>query len=161
MDWRDIKEFMKDSLGYVVFFIATLVVVVYIVSIGQIVGPSMEPNYESGNIILVDKLRYRLVPIKRFDVITFRHQEKFYTKRVIGLPGEIVKYNDNQLYINNKPVKEPFKREGQTQDFITNQIPDDQYYVIGDHRTNSEDSRYFGAVDKTGITGKIEMIIWQ
>lgn len=161
MDWRDIKEFLKDSLGYILFFIATLVVVIYIVSIGQIIGPSMEPNYHEGNIILVDKLRYRLVKIQRFDVITFRHNERFYTKRVIGIPGEIIKYNDNQLYINNKLVKEPFKREGITQDFITSKIPEDTYYVIGDHRTNSEDSRYFGPIDKLGITGKVEMIIWR
>ena len=102
MDFRDISEFIKDSAKYILVIVLVLVIVIYVASLQQVVGPSMSKTLNNKDIILIDKLSYRFSEPKRFDVISFEYAEtKYLIKRIIGMPGEHIKYVDNVLYVND------------------------------------------------------------
>lgn len=167
MDFRDIKEFLKDTMKYIAVAIIVLLVFLYVVSFQQVIGPSMEPNYQEGQIFILNKLKYKFTKPKRFEVIVLNSKKsKFMIKRVIGLPGESIEYKGNTLYINGNAMVENFNRNGATEDFQllskfqNYKIPENHYFVLGDNRVNSEDSRMFGFVSIGDIVGKVEFRIW-
>lgn len=166
-DLRGVKEFIKDTLKYILIVIIVLVVYLYVASFQQVLGPSMQPNYQEGEIYLLNKLKYKITSPKRFEVIVLNNKKsKFMIKRVIGLPGEHIEYRDDTLYINGEVVKEAFSKTlepdetGILEKDVDLVIPDKCYYVLGDNRVNSEDSRMFGCVEKKDIVGKVEFRIW-
>ena len=164
-DTRDIKEFIKDISKYLIVGIFILVLFIYVVSFQQVIGPSMTPNYEEGEVFLLNKLNYKLFDVKRFDVIVLNSaQSKYMIKRVIGLPNEHIKYESNKLYVNGKLVDEDFDKNGDTEDFditvFDYVIPEGQYFVVGDNRVNSQDSRKFGFIKEEDIVGKVGFRIW-
>ena len=109
MDLRDIK----DGIKYILITIAVLLVFLYVVSIQQVIGPSMMPNYNEGEVFLLNKLHYRITKPKRFDVLVLNNKEtKYMIKRVIGLPQEQIEYKNNKLYVNGKEIKEDFNSLG-------------------------------------------------
>ncbi len=164
MDLRDIKEFIKDSIWYILFTLSVLFFMFYVVSIHQVVGPSMEPEYHNQDVIVINKLSYRLIPIKRGDIVIFNKADSVYIKRVIGLPGDKLVYQNNKIYINDKLLTEPYlinDIEGVNNKPINYQkIPKDYYFVMGDNRDNSQDSRNFGLVSKNEIYGNILFKLW-
>lgn len=166
MDMRDVKEFVKDISKYLFVALLVLIIFVYVLSFQQVVGPSMTPNYEEGEVFLLNKFKYRFSDIKRFEVVVLESSHsKYMIKRVIGLPGEHIEYKDNKLYVNGGEVKEEFEKNGETIDFdikvLGNDIiPEDCYFVVGDNRINSEDSRIFGFISKDDVVGKVEFRIW-
>lgn len=166
MDWLEIKEFLKDSAKYILTIIAVLFVVVYVVSVQQIMGPSMKPTLNNGDIVLLNKFQYRLFDVKRNQIIALNYKDtKYMVKRVIGLPGEKIEFKDNTLYINDKPYTEPFIKDVKTDDFSLKDIgydviPEDMYLVLGDNRENSMDGRDYGLIKKKDIIGKASIRIW-
>lgn len=135
-------------------------------------GNSMKSTLTQGDMVVMEKLS----SIRRFDIVVFQQTDgSTYIKRVVGLPGESVTYENDQLYINGKPVKEPFLKKNQRADnsnapYTTNftldeligkkKLPKDCYFVLGDNRRISKDSRSFGAVDSSMILGKVRMIYY-
>lgn len=134
-------------------------------------GASMIPTFQQSDEILVRTIYH----INRFDLIVFKDDSnRILVKRVIGLPNETLRYENDQLYVDDVLTKEPFldntfvkKASGiWTSDFaleeITGQaaIPDDEYFVLGDNRRSSNDSRYFGSVSATDIIGETKMIYY-
>lgn len=129
----------------------------------EVIGISMEPNYHEHDRLWQTSLK---AP-GRFDVITFSspRNDKRLVKRVVGLPGETVAYQDDQLYIDGKVVVEPYLTElrekwqgdeSLTEDFTyEGVIPEDMYFVLGDNRQVADDSRYFGLVAKERIEGVV------
>lgn len=162
MDLRDVKEFCIDSFKYILTIVVMLFIIVYVVTLEQVVGPSMSPTLENQDILLLNKFHYRLFDVKRFDIISFEYEDtKYLIKRVIGLPGDKVEYKDNKLYINGEYIEETFLTKEQiTEDTIFDEIPEDKYLVLGDNRNNSLDSREFGFIDKNDILGKVNIRIW-
>lgn|SRR5574344_271550 len=166
MDFRDLNEFLKDTFKYILVIIAVFIVFIYIVSIQQVVGPSMNNTLSEGNVVVISKLSYKLHSINRGDIIVFEYNGmKNLIKRVIGLPGEKIEYKDNKLYINGVYYTESYLSNVTTKDFSTTSlgydvIPDDYYLVLGDNRNNSMDSREIGLVSKKDIIGKVVMNIW-
>lgn len=166
MDLRGIKELLKDTIKYILLVIAVLIVFLYVVSFQQVIGPSMEPNYKEGEIFLLNKIRYRFMSLKRFDVVVLNNKKsKYMIKRIIGLPGESIEYKDDILYVDGVKVEEKFSRNGETADYdivkmLNQKVPNGYYFVVGDNRVNSEDSRIFGFVSKQDIIGKVEFRIW-
>lgn len=146
----------------------------------KIDGPSMNPTLSNGDFVIAEKVSYYFSTPKRFDVIIFHAtEEKDYIKRVIGLPGETVKYQNDQLYINDQVINESFLTDYLTQrsedtlftedlnlfDDISGQyetIPSGYYLVLGDNRQDSTDSRNnsIGLVSESDIVGKARFIYW-
>ena len=114
--------------------------------------------------MILNKINYKFTDIKRFDIVVVKTENNKIIKRVIGLPGETLKYEDNVLYINGQEVKESYLKE-KTEDFNINElgykkIPQDCYFVMGDNRDNSNDSRIIGCVKREQIKGKTSLVIF-
>ncbi|RYL94447.1 signal peptidase I [Sporolactobacillus sp. Y61] len=158
--------------------IAILVVIIvrsFILGNYIVDGPSMMPTLYSGDRLIVNKINYKLSQPDRFDVVIFHATKKDdYVKRIIGLPGDTIKYANDQLYINNKPVNEPFLKTSKkellssqlTWDYTLEgltgvaKVPSGKYWVMGDNRQNSVDSRIFGFVDQDQVVGKVDLRYW-
>lgn len=165
MDLRSVREFFLDTLKYIIVITVAVLLAVYVISFQKVVGESMSPNYNAGNLCFINKIKYKLFEVKRGDVITFKNKDAgSIIKRVIGLPGDTIKFKNNTLYINDKEYKEIYLNNVVTLDFDLNSIgyetiPDNMYFVIGDNRQSSEDSRDFGLIEKKNIIGKVEFKI--
>lgn len=166
MDLRDVKEFLIDTTKYLLTAGSVIFIILYVVTIQQVVGPSMSSTLESQDIVLLSRSHYRLFNMKRFDVIAFEYADtKYLIKRVIGLPGDKVEYRNNTLYVNDEVVEEDFLNGHQTENFSLvsmgyETIPEGKYLVLGDNRENSLDSRSFGLIDEEDILGKVSIKIW-
>lgn len=161
MDFRGILEFIKDISKYIIVIVVVLVLFIFVIGLQQVIGPSMNPTLEEGNIIIVNKLLYRLDEIKRNDIVVISQDEKYMIKRVVGLPGETVEYKDNYVIVNGVTYKENFidTEKVHTNNFSIKDlgydvIPDDMYLVLGDNRENSLDSRSYGLISKKNVIGK-------
>ena len=135
----------------------------------QVIGSSMETTLSDGDNLIVDKISYRFGEPRRYDIIVFPYQydkSTFYIKRIIGMPGETV-YIDPRgtIYINGEALQESYGREiiqsaGLAEEEIT--LGEDEYFVLGDNRNNSSDSRdpNVGNIHKEDILGKAWIRIW-
>lgn len=167
MDFRDVKEFVKDVIKYIILAVIVLLIIIYVVSLQQVVGPSMNPNYKDGDILILNKLVYRFKKPSRFEVVAIKYQDtKYFIKRVIGLPGEKIEYKEGKLYINDKVIEEPFETT-KVDDFNLSvlgyeTIPEGYYLVVGDNRENSLDSRspQVGLIKEKDFIGKVMIRIW-
>ena len=168
MDWLSIKEFLKDTLKYIILIVTILFIVIYVVSLHQIVGTSMTPTLNNGDITILDKISYKFNNIKRNDIVSIYNEDsKYIVKRIVGLPGESIEYKNNKLYINGEEIKELYLKNQITEDFKLNEIgyekiPEDMYFVLGDNRKDSLDSRDYnvGLINKKDILGKVRFRIW-
>ncbi len=158
------KDNTIEYFVYVFLIVLVIFIRTFIVTPVRVNGTSMYPTLKNGEIMLLNKITYRFNNIKRFDIVVINTQDDKIIKRVIGLPGETLKFENNVLYINGQEVKETFLKE-ETEDFdIRNlsydKIPSDCYFVMGDNRDNSKDSRMIGCVKKKQITGKANLVIF-
>lgn len=154
------------------FFIITVVVILlfrfYFIAIDIVVGESMDPTLRDEDIVIVDSQFYKINKLDRYDIIVFEHgetnnngksQERFLVKRIIGLPGETVSVKSGKLYINGKEMKnevtDPFNTS--TYDFESEVVPENHYFVLGDNRAVSLDSRssQVGFVSEEAIRGQV------
>ncbi len=164
MDLRNITEFIKDASKYIIVIIFVLLFFIFVIGLQQVIGPSMNPTLNEGDIIITNKFIYRFKSIERNDVVVISQDEKYMIKRIVGLPGETVEYQNNDVLINGKAYKETFTNS-ETEDFTIQDlgydvIPEDMYLVLGDNRENSLDSRTFGLISKNQIIGKAWIKIW-
>jgi signal peptidase I len=153
-----LKKFLKENFTFIVLLIVIIVIKFFVVSPIRVNGDSMNPTLEDRDIMILDEISYRFSNIKRFDIVVVKKNGEFLIKRVIGLPGDEIRYEDNTLYINDKLIKEKFNHED-TKDFDTI-VPDDKYFVMGDNRNNSVDSRMIGPISKKEILGKTNFTIY-
>lgn len=167
MDWLSIREFLIDSIKYIVTFIIIMFVISYVVSITQVVGDSMSPTLKNGEVLILNKFRYRFIDVKRGDIISLKYADtKYLIKRVIGLPGDKVNISNSKLYINDRLYKEKYISDDlkyldfNLKDLGYSKIPNDMYLVLGDNRINSLDSREIGLIKKDDINGKISFRFW-
>ena len=142
---------------------------VFLIQTFFIPSASMEPTLMIGDHIVVDKLSYHLHAVHRGDIVVFAKppQEtdapdvKDLVKRVIGLPGDRISSQGGRVYIDGKPLNEPWLPPGTITTGIQPQtIPPDEYFVMGDNRSNSQDSRFFGPIPRSLIVGRVVMRIW-
>lgn len=153
------KEVLKFSL------IAILIVAPIRIFIAQpfiVSGASMEPTFHSNEYLIVDQLSYRFEDPQRGEVIIFKYPKNpstFFIKRIIGLPGETVEIRDGKVFIKNEmildgfPIEEPYLKE-ETSDTLTTTLGENEYFVLGDNRKHSSDSRIWGPLDRKFIVGK-------
>ena len=164
MNKEKIRKLLKDVLPYIIVVILVILVRSFIITPAVVDGNSMLPNLQDNNIIILNKLDYKLNDINRFDVVVINYRGEKLVKRVIGLPGEHVEYKDNKLYINGVEV-EDVKLLTKTNDFKLEDlgvsvIPDNYYFVLGDNRTNSTDSRIIGLISINDIKGTVDFRIF-
>lgn len=123
---------------------------------------SMEPTLLKGNFVIVNKLAYQLGTPQRGDVVVFRYPpnpSEQYIKRVIGLPGDHIRINAGQVTINGEVLTEPYLNDSTVRGGDW-QIPADSYFMLGDNRNNSSDSRVWGMVPVENLIGKAMLIYW-
>ena len=159
----DIGEVLVFAIG-IFFFVYLLIMRPHKIS-----GVSMSPNYPDSEYLLTEKVSYYKSPPKRGDIVVFTPPVSTddYIKRVIALPGENISIKDNKVYINNELLKEDyldsdvltqggsFLQEGQTY-----KVGDGEFFVMGDNRAHSYDSRSFGPIKKKVISGRAWVIYW-
>ncbi len=155
MDKRN--KIIKNILSYVLIIVIALLIKFFIFSPIRVNGTSMSPTLEDGDIMILNEIGYRIHGLERFDIAVAKVDDELLIKRVIGLPGDEVKYENNKLYINGKYIKEKFTRK-KTAD-IDEVVPKGKYFVLGDNRPNSLDSEEFGAVSSKEILGKTKLAL--
>lgn len=124
----------------------------------------MVPTLKDGDIMILDKIGYRINGLDRFDIVVVDYDGERIIKRIIGLPNDRVEYIDNKLYINGEYIEEDYARKD-TNDFMLemigeNVIPEGKYLVLGDNRPISKDSRIIGLIDEKDIKGYTSIILF-
>lgn len=166
------KSIWKELISWIIYlavlFGAVYLIVQYVGERTVVSGDSMYPSLSDGDSLIVDKISYRFIDPDRYDVVVFPFQYQegtFYIKRVIGLPGETVQIMDGSVYINGKALNDPYGYEsirnpGLASNPIT--LKEDEYFVLGDNRNNSADSREpsVGTILREDMIGRAVFRIW-
>lgn len=161
------KKVIKEIIIWILLIVITISASYFITTNvfvkTSVSGTSMEPTLKEGQVVIVNKLEYYIKSPKRNDVIVYKQSNKehsyFEIKRVIGLPGETVKIKNGIVYINDEAIKENVKTEAISNSGLAEEgvkLDDNEYFVLGDNRNDSEDSRFagIGNVLKNEILGK-------
>lgn len=164
-------SFIIEQITYIaIIIIATNLLTSHVIQRTIVEGWSMEDTLYDGDNLIIEKVSHRFGSLERFDIIAFypngKDTEDYYIKRIIGLPGEHVKISNSKIYINSIPLDEDFGKtdifgyEGIADEGIV--LGEDEYFVLGDNRTESYDSRYeeIGPVEFDKIEGKAILRIW-
>lgn len=165
---RPLREVLSMIVYLAVILGVTYLIIHYMGQRTQVSGMSMYPTLSDGDNLIVDKISYRFRDPERYDIIVFPFQYKentFYIKRIIGLPGEEVQVKDGEVYINGEELgedygREPMENAGIAADPIT--LGEDEYFVLGDNRNASSDSRdsSVGLVRGRDFIGRTFLRIW-
>lgn len=150
---------LMEVVPYIIVIIIVIVIKLFIATPIRVNGPSMNDTLHNNDIMLLNEIGYKFSGIERFDIVVIKYDNEFLIKRVIGLPGEKVEYKDNQLYINGKKIKENFKH-AETANIEEIEVPEGEYYVLGDNRVNSTDSRIIGTIAIKDIKGTTSLTIY-
>ena len=147
-------KYIKELLPYIIVVLLALIIRTFIITPVQVDGNSMYPTLLDNEILLLKKYDKSY---DRFDIVVFKYNNSRLVKRIIGLPGEYVEYQNNELYIDGEKI-DNISFDAYTYDFNLSElgyniIPDDYYLVLGDNRTNSVDSRMIGLINKKDILG--------
>lgn len=160
-------RFIKEIYPYVIIVVVVLFVKTYIIAPIQVNGISMDSTLKDGDIMLLNKLQYKRYGVKRGDIVVIKNRGSHIIKRIIGLPGDNIKVEDNILYINGKEYKEDYLDKGTVTNnfsleelFDTDKVPEGTYFVMGDNRDDSLDSRILGFIDEDDIEGIASITIF-
>ena len=139
------------------------IVMAFFLRIPQVTGPSMLPHVQPGEVVVINTLAYKFGPMKRGDVVALDHETptaSTFIKRIIALPGERVRIERGTLYVNGAIVPEPYVSFHDTRSVPAVTVPANSLYVLGDNRSESEDSRTWGPIPESAITGKALFGLW-
>jgi signal peptidase I len=146
---------IKDLIPYVIILIVVIVLRTYVVTPVRVNGPSMDTTLKNGEIMILNKL----AKIERGKIVVVDIGSEKVIKRVIGMPGDSIYASNGKLYVNDEVYEEDYT-SSTTFDFTKVYLKDDEYFVMGDNRLISMDSRSFGAVTEDQIMGVTDFIIY-
>ncbi|MFH1583311.1 MAG: signal peptidase I [Candidatus Falkowbacteria bacterium] len=171
-----VKSFFVYAFELIKVVAVSLAIIIpvryYLIQPFYVKGASMEPNFYDKEYLIIDEISYRFHEPARGDIIVFkypRNPEEYFIKRIIALPGEKIQIKDGFAYVYNQDnpldakLEEPYLPVGDKTYSLNEEITilsDSEYYVLGDNRNSSKDSRSFGPVDKKLITGKVLLRGW-
>ncbi len=159
---RELRVWVRDLLLAVCF---AVVIIVFLYQPVRVEGTSMAPLISDQERIFINKIAYKFGPIARGDVVVFWYpldRTKSFIKRVIGLPGEMVDIRQGRVYVDGAALDEPYvpAQYFDATNYGPVRVPEGQYFVMGDHRDSSNDSRVFGPVPASYIYGKAVFAYW-
>lgn len=171
-----LKNFFSFVFELIKIVVISLVIIIpiryFLIQPFYVKGASMEPNFYDHEYLIIDEITYRFKDPKRGDIIVFRYPrnpQEYFIKRIVGLPGEKIQIKDGQVYLYNDiylagtVLNESYLLKGTktyslTEDIIA--LDEKEYYVLGDNRNSSKDSRSFGPVNKSFVTGRVLLRGW-
>jgi signal peptidase I len=162
------KSWLRDFIEVVLLALALFVIISFAVQTIHVMGPSMENTLQNNDFLIASKISYRLHDPQRGDIIIFKPSidaQHDYIKRIIAVPGDRLRIAHAQVFINGHQLSEPYLPEQWTWSDTWNQgnedtVPAAQYFVMGDNRNHSTDSRFLGYQRKDAFLGKAWVRIW-
>lgn len=155
---KQIKKWIKENLLFTILLLIIIIIRIFFYSPIRVNGSSMYPTLQDKEFMILNKIGLQK-GINRFDIVVVESNGKYIIKRVIGLPGESVMYSDNKLYINGKAIEDNYSKS-ETENFENVILKDNEYFVMGDNREVSKDSRVIGPVNIKNIKGKTNLVIF-
>ncbi len=166
MDSNKKKSIIKDIISYVLIIVIVVLIRIFIFDPVRVDGASMDNTLKDGEVLILNKIKYKKSEIERYDIVVVKLDGKRIIKRVIGLPNEVIEIKNNKVYANGVELDNSFT-SSKSDDFKISEIgkvkiPGDSYFVLGDNRAVSNDSRnpLIGTIRKEQIEGKASLIIW-
>lgn len=167
LDFEKRYRLVREVLETLVLTVLMFLIIRLAVQNFNVDGHSMEPNLHDQELILVDKWTYLFHPPARGDVVVFQappNPSLDYVKRVIGLPGDVISIKDTTVYVNGMALTEPYVRPSNQGNpypsFMKRIIPPNTYFVLGDNRNGSSDSRDWGCLPRENIVGRAALVYW-
>jgi signal peptidase I len=155
-------SFLREVFETVILALILFAAINFLTARNRVEGSSMEPTLRNGEFVLVNRLAYRIGQPQRGDVIVFHYPKnptQEYIKRVIGLPGDVVKIFRRQVSVNGKILNEPYIADAPNY-MVNTTVPADTFFVLGDNRNNSSDSHSWGPVPLENVVGKALLVYW-
>ena len=168
VNYELLREIWKWTFQSVIVCFIAFVIVWYFGQRVSVIGDSMKPELSNGDVTLVNKVAYNMSAPKRGDVIVFKpngnESSHYYIKRIVGLPGETIEVQDGKILVDGNEIKEKYKTTELSELGLLSEpivLGDDEYFVLGDDRKNSEDSRSeeIGTVRRSDIEGKAWFVV--
>lgn len=158
-----LKCFCKEVLPYIIAVIVVIIIKTYVVAPVMVNGDSMYPTLKNKDIMILNRIGYKDKKFDRFDIVVIKENNKKIIKRIIGLPGEKVQILDGSVYINGEKLEDDvieikMKYAGLANNVI--ELNNDEYFVLGDNRNDSSDSRFMGPINKKQILGRTRLTIF-
>lgn len=153
------KKVIKEIVSYIIIIFLVIFIKNFVVSPIRVNGNSMFNTLHDQDIMILNEFIYNFNEIERYDIVVIKNNKEYLIKRVIGLPGETISCLDGNIYINGKKINDKYDYS-ETSDFDTVKIGNDEYFVLGDNRGDSLDSRVFGNFKKSKIKGKAIFTIY-
>lgn len=155
-----IRELLETviSAGIIAFIIITFIGQVTVVK-----GASMEPTLHNNERLVANKISYRFETPERGEIIIFRPPleiKRNYIKRIIGVPGDKIEIANGEIYLNDKKLEEAYVKNRSYENMPPTIVPDNSFFVLGDNRPNSSDSRYWGFVPRKNVVGRAWVVFW-
>ena len=152
-----VKKILWELIPYIAIVILIIIVRIFIITPVRVDGSSMYNTLEDGDILLL----YKMAKIDRYDIVVLDEEfdNEIIIKRIIGLPGETVEIKRGKIYINDEEIADDYAF-GDTSDYEKITLADDEYFILGDNRLISKDSRYFGPVKESDLMGEAVFRIW-
>ena len=150
-------KIIKELIPYIIIIIAIILIRAFIITPVRVDGNSMKNTFEDGDLLLL----FKLGNVDRFDVVVLdeEYDDEIIIKRIIGMPNDTIEIKNGVLYINDEEIEEEYAY-GQTSDYDKITLGEDEYFILGDNRPISKDSRYFGPVKEEEIIGKVIFRLW-
>lgn len=167
--WQAISEFFWEMVRVAIISLAIILPVRYfLIQPFYVKGASMEPNFFDHEYLIIDEISYRFSTPQRGDIVVFKYPKdpkQYFIKRVIGLPGEKIKIQDNKIYVNNVILNEAYLPSSTEtllplRGYGDVELASDEYFLLGDNRNQSLDSRIFGPVKRDFVVGRTWIRGW-